>query len=91
MMHASWENIRIPSSEDLRILKSASKSLAGIFYTPYMCATMKNVTYYVAVSSINDKALSKRVVGIYVALNSKGYYEIKKIVDLLPKKNTELW
>lgn len=91
MIHANWENIRIPSMEDIRILKAACKLLVGIEYLPYLCASFENVTFYVAIASIQDTASSKRVVGIYVSLNSKGYYEIKEIIDLLPKINQELW
>lgn len=85
-LEMNYEKYHSVNQEEIRILNAIQKNIKGVTYEPILCAKEKNIFIYLCVSHIQDKKKTCRIVGLFISLNSDGYYEIQEIYDLMPYK-----
>lgn len=85
-MKIEWESAMECTTEEKRILSLALAHIYGVHYEPIYYAKMNQLYYFVAYVEI-DGIENTGLVALYVGLNSSGKYQVKKVIDLLPKKN----
>lgn len=79
ILQLNFENVHLPTHEEIRILNQAQKNLAGIMYTPLWCSNHQMICH----AQIDDIHQSEQLLILTIELNTKGYFEIIAVQNLL--------